>query len=298
MRDAPASIDTMLAGRTFTLARCVKIQLRDYTEYGFTDLDEDIEIALSTDIYTPLTYKSGEGVLPSDIDLSAGLEADNTELVIPLGASITRAAVLGRRFNQAKVWIFDIDHSQAVPELLAMMKGTITEARIEEGKAVLEVRSQADFWNVTIGSVMTPRCRADFGDTQCGKVPEIATGTILSVTSDMVFQTSLGGLYADQYFRFGEIEFMTGDLADLPAREVVNYTGTTGALEIFDPLSTMPAVGDHFLMSRGCSRLKSSTDASVPTCLSYNNVTRFRGFDRVPGSDVYLKIAAPGDGGA
>lgn len=298
MRDAPASIDTMLAGTALTLARCVKLRLRDNSELGFIDLDRDVTVALDDDLGYPVEYRAGRGVISGDISLNIRLEADNSEIRIPIGDDVTRAAVKGRRFNQATVWIFDIDHTQDDPAPLALMKGTITESSIEEAVAVFEVRSQADFWNVTIGSVLTPRCRADFGDEQCGVALTWITTTVTAAANNMAVTLDLAGDHPDDYFRYGAIEFLTGELADLPEMEVVDYTGATGALECFAPLAATPQVGDQVRIRRGCSRLKSSDDESLPTCLSYDNVTRFRGFDRVPGSDVYLKIPTPGSGGA
>lgn len=298
MRDAPASVETMLAGNALTLARCVKLRLRDGTELGFTDLDENVTVSLDDDTGYPVEYEAGRGVIGGDIQLNTRMESDNSDLKIPIGPLVTRAAVLGRRFNQATVWIFDIDHTQDEPEPTPLLKGTITDGRVEEGMAVFEVRSQADFWNLTIGSVLSPRCRADFGDTQCGVALVWITTTVTAVATSMDLTLDIATDYADDYFRYGAIEFLTGELAGLPEMEIVSSNGTTGAVEAFTPLATIPEVGDSVRIRRGCSRVKSSTDPSIPTCLSYDNVLRFRGFDRVPGSDVYLKIPVPGSEGA
>lgn len=292
-RTVPASIAAQQAGTKFTLATCVKLILRDGTVYTFTDLDDDIDIGTFTATGSAATYVAGEGVLVSDIEVGSGLYAGTTELTMPIGSFVKRGDVVGRRFNQATVLIFWIDHSQDTPIPLEVMKGTIGEARVAEGRAIFEVRDLFDRYHVSIGRVLTPRCTADFADAQCGLTKTEIGGVVVAASSNMQFTTSIAGSYADQHFRFGEIRFTTGELAGLPAREVVAFTGASGLVEVFDPFPAVPAANDAFVITRGCSRLKSSTDPLLPTCLSYDNVTRFRGFDRVPGSDTYLKVPVP-----
>lgn len=298
-RPLPSSIVAMLAdpGATLKLARCMKLRLRDGTELGFTDLDEDVEVALDDDLGYPVTYQSGFGAIVGDITLAVGLAADNTEFSVPISSSVTRAAVLGKRFNRAVVWLFDIDHSAETPAPGEIMKGRISDSRIEGSRAVFEVRSDADYWNLVVGSVLSPRCRADFGDAWCGKEVVNISATVTAVASALTFTLgSISGDYTDQYFRFGEVEFVTGPLAGTPPREVVQ-SAATGVIEVFDPLVALPGIGDSVLIRQGCSRLKSSEDPTLPTCLYHENVTRFRGFDRVPGSDVYLRMTQPGSTG-
>lgn len=296
MRTLPASIDAQLdalPGVT-TLARCVKLRLLDGTEMGFTDLDESVIVPLASDQYAAVEYQAGAGMLMGDLVLAVGLEADNCELELPISETVTRLAVLGKRFNRADVWIFDIDHSQTVPSPVAMLRGKITEGRIEGGSAIFEVRSIADFWNIVIGSVLAPRCRVDYGSTECGVTVEQVEATVTSAESPVKFTISTASAYPDDYFRYGEVAFLTGDLAGLPTKEVVTFDSYTGEVEVLDPLADTPSVGDTLLIKRGCSKLHKSDDASLSTCVSNNNGRRFRGFKHVPGSDVYLRIATPG----
>lgn len=299
MRSAPATVETMLSGVEFTLARCVKIVTREEDQWCFTDLDDDLEI--SGHGVVDGIYQAGIGLLAGDIDLTLGLEADNTEFKVPLSTSVTRTAVLGRRFNQADVWIFDADHSLDNPGPTELLYGKITEARVEGNAAVFEVRSSADLWNVTVGSILTPRCRADFGDAQCGMEKIDIPATITAVESTMRFTISVGASdYEDQYFRYGDVQFRSGPLRWVQPFEV-QQSSAAGVIELIEPLPEPPQVGNQLYVRRGCSRLKRSDDPSLPTCHSYLNLApngglRFRGFDRVPGSDTYLKMPIPGQG--
>lgn len=297
MRTAPTTIAAMLAGTTpATLATCVKFVLRDQTEMGFTDLDEDVDVSLASDFDYAVTYSAVDGMVLGDIDYAAGLDADNGEIRIPVGGQITRADMLGRRFNQADVYIFDIDHSLSVPEEFEIFRGTIADAYAQEGMAVFEIRSLTDRYNSVVGSILSPRCGADFGDVRCGKAKDWIAATVTAVESNIKFTTDLLG-YADQHFRFGEVDFDSGDLQNSWPMEVIGFTGATGVVELFVPAPVAPQIGDLLRIAAGCSRLKVSDDASVPTCETNDNIPRFRGYDRVPGSDTYLKVAVPNASG-
>lgn len=297
MREAPGSIETMLQGRQLTLARCVKFVLRDGFEMGFTDHDEDLVVpVLGSDQYGAITYKADRGLRVGEIDLAVGLDADNTEMGMPFSETIGRAAVLARRFNHARVFIFDADWSNPNPDPLELMAGRIAEARAERNMAVFEVRSQADYWNTVIGSILSPRCRADFGDVKCGATPTSYTGTVTESISNMRFVADVPDNLADDYFRFGEAEFITGGLAGTWPYEIVTSDGYGGEIEVLSPMPGFPEVGDRLLLRNGCSRVKTSTDPLVPTCLTHNNVRRFRGFDQVPGTDRYIRPPIPGEG--
>lgn len=296
MRDASPSITTMLGTTQLTLARCVKLVLRDGTELGFTDHDRDLVVPMASDFYDPVTYLAGHGLIVGDITLAVGLDSDNTEAKFPINEMISRAHVLSRRFNHADVYLFDVDWTQSVPEPLEIMKGHVADSRAERNAAVFEIRSSADYWNTVVGRLLSPRCTADFGDAQCGATPVNTACAVLQAISNMRFIVDIAADLADDYFRFGEAEFLTGDLAGTWPFEVVAYDGYTQEVEVLSPMPGTPVAGDQLLLRNGCSRVKSSDDATVPTCLTHNNVRRFRGFDRVPGTDRYLRVPIPGSG--
>lgn len=152
-----------------------------------------------------------------------------------------------------------------------------------------------DRYNQTIGRLLSPYCTADFGDDLCGVTRTPYAATITAVSSDFGFTVDLGGSYDDDFFKLGTVAFTSGALAGTAEIEVFAFSGV-GVVSLFAPLAVLPEVGDELTMYRGCSKLKKSDDATVPTCASYANVLRFRGFDQVPGSDRYLRPAVPGGG--
>lgn len=292
LRTASASVIAGLAAGSLELSRCVRIITRDLTAFGFSD--HDAALSIQIDEAAPLTYAADAGVISGSIDLVTGLESSNCEIRMPLTATVTREDVLGRRFNQANVWIFDVQWSVTLPQPLPLLRGWIADARIEDNAAVFEVRSMQDMFNMSIGRIISPRCSADFGDIQCGVAKVDIAAVVTSALDSMRFYIDLAGLYNDGHFRFGDCEFTWGRLAGTWPFEVFEYEGSTGLVTTLAPMPLIPEPYDELLIRRGCSNVKSSTDATIPTCKSYANVTRFRGFDRVPGSDAYLKVPVPG----
>lgn len=294
MRTLSSGLAAHIVGDSTTLCNMLRLDCRDGNSYGFTDHDADLTFNGG---FGSLLYQSGEGVVPSDISLSVGLDADNCELMIPFGDIITLDAVLGLRFTRARVRLFTVNWSDLTQGYAALLFGKVANARAEGGKAILEVRSATDAYNQVIGRVMTPLCTADFGDAQCTKVRTEFVTTIASVTSSFQFAIDVTGIPADP-FDFGTVEFATGALAGLPEQEIFTINEGTGAIELLVALPEAPQVGDDLTVFNGCSKLKKSDDVNLPTCLFYDNVINFRGWDQVPGSDIFLKVQTPGAQGA
>lgn len=292
--DLPASIQAQFATDNSKLARCVKLQLRDGTVYGFTDHDEDLEVDIG-DGGGSVVYRSDFGLVTNDVDIAVGFEASSTEIEIPVKDTITRAKILGRQFNQAWVWVFDVDWSNSYKEPAATMKGWIADVSMQKHSAVLEIRSLQDYFNLVIGRILSPRCTATFGDTQCGVARVDNLCSVTEVISTMEFKVDLAGTLSDGYFRFGSADFINGELEFLWEVEVFDYVDADGLVTLLAPMPALPRVGDVLILRQGCTNVKSSTDGSLPTCSTYNNVERFRGFDRVPGSDAYYRVPIPGE---
>ena len=293
MRYVPSSIAAQFASDHGKLSRGVALLLRDGTLLGFTDHDVDTDIYIEGDL---VTLRADLGVASSDLSLQVGLDSSTVEITRPIGSTATRTDVKGRRFNQATVWVFDHDWSAMVPDPMPLMKGRVSDAWVRNQMIVLECRSLGDRFNEVIGSLLAPRCRATFADAQCGKTKIEVPAVVTSVINSMEFTTDLAGTLSDGYFRFGECRFTTGNLSNVWALEVYDYFDATGNVEVLEPFPQAPEIGDQLLLSQGCSNLKASDIVGMPTCLSYANVVNFRGFDQVPGSDIYLRVPIPGEG--
>ena len=291
MKTLTAGLSTHLAGSAHTRCFMLRLDLVDGASIGATDHDQPIAFDLGDG---SLTYLASTGILASDVALQTGLDANNYEITGPIGPVVTLAAILGGRFNHARARLFQVNWKSLGDGAIAILAGNITEARPEGGKFIFEVRSDVDRLNQVVGNAIVNNCRVDFGSTQCGVTPEAITGTVTAVTSAMIFTVSFTGTYANAYFNQGKVVPLTGANAGCAPVEIVSWS-VGGAIETFAPLPSTPAIGDTFTIKRGCSKLRMSTDPTIPTCLSYANVPNFRGFPEVPGSNKVLRAAVPGD---
>lgn len=293
MRTLSAGFETHLAGRAHTRCLMLLLVLIDGTKIGVTDHDRDIEYNLLGDT---VTYQAGTGILASDISLSAGLDADNYEVTGPIADVVTLEAIIGGGFNRARAYLFQVNWKNLADGTAKILAGNVSEARVEGGKFILEIRSDFDRFNQVVGQLITNQCRFDFGDADCGVTPESITGTVTAVTDAMRFTVSFAGSYADDYFNLGKITALTGENVGAAKIEIFDWT-SAGVVELFMPLPVEPAIGDTFTIETGCSKARMSSDPTVRTCLSYDNVVNFGGFPEVPGSDQVLKPTIPGQGG-
>jgi uncharacterized phage protein (TIGR02218 family) len=263
----------------------ILLDLRDGNSIGITDHDKDIAFDIGDG---EVTYDSGTGILTSDVSQSASLDADNFEVTGPIADVVTLEAVLGGRFDRARVRLFQINWKRPQDGAIKILAGNISEARVEGGRFVFEVRSDFDRFNQVVGRVITNQCDADYGDARCGATPEQITYTVTGVTDALTFTGSFTGSYAADYFNFGTIEFTSGDLAGTLPIEIFDWTAG-GQITLFCPAAEAPAIGDTATVKRGCG--KSRAD-----CMARNNIVNFRGFPEIPGSDQILRAAIPGQG--
>lgn len=298
MRSASANMIAMLATRNHHRARCLYLALTDGTVIGMTDHDRNLTVDMPDISDVPIVYYANIGITPSDISMGVGLDTDSLEVTGPLTALITKEQVLGKRFQLAIARIFEVDWRAAGQGMIPIFGGHVADAHVEGGSFVFEVRSLFDFLNQSTGRLLSPYCSADFGDELCQVPRPTFTASVTAATDEYRFEIDLAGVYADDYFKPGSVEFLSGTLAGTAEVEVVGYDGATAFVTLIAPLADVPQIGDSLYIRTGCSKLKISDDVTIPTCKTYNNVLNFRGFDQVPGSDTYLKIPVPGAEGA
>lgn len=286
-RTLTAAMSGHLATRSHTRCMMLLLVLRDGTSIGITDHDKDINYDLGDGT---VTYQSGTGILASDVSMQTGLDADNYEVTGPLKdtGDFTLERVVGGRFNRARAKLFQVNWRNLSAGAIKLLAGNVSEARVEGGKFILEVRSDCDRFNQVIGRLIVNNCDADYGDARCGATPESVVGTVTAVTDAMTFTVSYTGSYADDFFNAGTVEALTGDVAGTDPVEIHDWS-VGGSIVLFMPLVEAPAIGDTFTIKRGCG--KSRAD-----CMARNNILNFRGFPEVPGSDQIFRPTIPGQG--
>jgi uncharacterized phage protein (TIGR02218 family) len=285
-----------LAGRSHTRCKMLLLDLNDGTTIGITDHDKPLPYDIGDGA---VTYEAGTGILTSNVSLSCGLDADNYEVTGPIGDTVSLDGILGGRFNRARARLFEVNWKDLTAGAIKIMAGNVSEARVEGGKFVFEIRSDTDRYNQVVGKVITNQCDADFGDARCGATPTTFDEAVTAVTDAMRFTVTNAGAQTDDFYNMGTVIGLTGANTGT-TMEILDWEDNgdgTGTLILFAPLVEAPAVGDTFTLKNGCSKLRKSDDATMPTCLTYNNVINFRGYPEVPGSDQVLRMPIPGGSG-
>jgi hypothetical protein len=175
------------------------------------------------------------------------------------------------------------------------MAGYVGDARPERNVAVFEIRSQADRWNTTIGRLLNPALQRRLRRRpSAGKTPTVYATTVVEAISATCGSGSAcrttSPTTSSATARPSSPRALGFDVAVRDRRLRRLPAGGRG----LSPMPGFPEVGDTVLLRNGCSRVKKADDPTVPTCLTHDNVLRFRGFDQVPGTDRFVRFPIPG----
>ena len=169
MRTLSANLTTHLATTAHTRCKMLRLALKDGSILAVTDHDTELsfDIGEGAETYSPET-----GIMPSDLSLSAGFNADDLEITGPLVDTateawhITKAAILGGRFDDAVAHYFQVNWNALADGAIKLLKGRVVLAEIEGGKFKLTIHSEISKFSQEIGRIITPYCDADFGDAR------------------------------------------------------------------------------------------------------------------------------------
>lgn len=215
-------------------------------------------------------------------------EARKRTYEIPAGARFVRIWVEARQDPNALVSTFNgID--QCFDELKASVKPVTNTAvnYVLSGGVEYEVQiagvtsalSQVGFSRV-LGAAI-----ADGSITWQAVAPKyLHLGDVATVSNRGGFTVIGAGAFADTFFNRGQVRFLTGPAAGVN-REIYSHVGTSITLR--RPSPVLPLVGDKVLLVVGC-------DKRITTCKTkFGNHLNFRGFPRIPGTNMYFKVGTP-----
>lgn len=288
-RTLTAGMTTHLAGENHSRALMLRLDLTSGTVLGITNHDRDIVYDFG-DAAGPILYKANAAALPSELELSSNI-SDISDIDIKgfFNASITRAALLGKSFNEAIVRLFEVNWKDTSVGVIPYMKGFVARAVIEGDEFKLILHSENSRWMQTIGRIITPFCDAQFGDSRCTKTPVAISATVSSVTDARTFTVSFSGTYANDFFNKGVVDFTSGPLADARPIEIFTW-GSGGQIVLWTRAGATPVVGNTLQVRQGCANtLEHCRDVHA-------NAINFRGFPFVPGKDKYHSLPIPGSG--
>lgn len=283
-RPMSGAMQAHLATASHTPATMLLLALKDGAMLGFTDHDFDVPFDLLGE--GSIDYSAGEGILPSDLELKEGLEAGSFEVRGPIGSLITREHVMGGRYRAADAWLFEVNWADLTAGYTPLTSGFVSQARVEGGAWLLEVRTQVARFEQVVGELTTPQCRTYYGSPLCGATRESVDATVTAVTDEMLFTVDYDGDFADGYFDQGTIEVLAGPFTNTAEVDIHKWTAA-GAVELFTGLIEAPEIGDTLRIFRGCPRSRTA-------CMERGQILNFRGEPDMTGSDQLLRPTIPG----
>ncbi len=274
-----------IATNTHRRVMMLRLDLKDGTSIGLCDHDLTLNFDLGDGA---IDYEPNTGILTSDITWTTGFDADDVEITGPIADIVTRAGVLGGRFDDAAARLFFVDWQNLGSGPGRLLPGRIVLAELNGGQFKFTVHSNVSRFGQRVGRTITGICDAEYGDARCGATPFTLSATIAGVTSTRVFSVTFTGTYANDFFNFGRVSFDTGDLAGVRPIEIFDFTGGagTGAIKLWTPAAELPQIGDTLTLTQGCEKTRAA-------CIVYANIDNFRGFPEVPGSDQVLSYPVP-----
>lgn len=248
--------------------------------FRFTSLDRDLE-------YLGQTYRACDSLNPSASEAVSEVDAaGNMDLSGAIGAgdgAITEHALYSGLFDGAEVEAWLVYWSGTGPQH-RLLRGTFgTVEQTKTGFNVEILGDGAKLLQTPLIKLIQPDCRFQFGDDRCqvDLTPLTVTGTVDSGDGQRGF-VDAARAEAAGYFRRGRVTFLTGDNAGISAEIKSHDTG--GFFGLWPRLPFGISAGDTYEMTPGCSNLKTVSEGTNG-CIAWDNVVRFGGFDKVPGSD-------------
>jgi uncharacterized phage protein (TIGR02218 family) len=288
----PTALQTHLDTDVTTLCFCWEITKTDSTKIGFTNHDNDI-------VFDSVTFSAETGFSPTAMSNISNATVNELELVGFISASaISDEDIKKKLYDNASLNIYRVnwqDVSQRV-KIFSGYLGTVTQGELS---LVCEARSLRQMLLQIEGRRYLSACDAMLGDARCGVDLSVdpthrIDGTVSSVYSRRLFATDTNDIAVlpNGWFIYGKITWLTGDNTGF-VTEIKNHTrqisGTEAWIDMWETLPSAIQIGDTFTLQVGC-------DKTIETCFSkFNNVLNFRGFPRMPRTNITLKVASSED---
>ncbi len=272
-RTISSALQSHLEQETTTLAVCWKLTRKDGAVFGFTDHDEAIT-------HDGVSYQPFTSVEISTLQQAATTDSDNLETLIAfMSAYITKSDMEKGVYDNAELEVFMANYEDPSQGIIKLISGSLGEVELKEYGGKVEFRSITYNLLQVYGRLYLDTCDAQFCDSRCGLTEASYThsGEVVDVTDRRTFEdTDLSRIKADNYFKYGRVEWLTGNNAGYKM-EIKDYV--SGEYTLFEPMPDNIQIGDTFNAVAGC-------DKQFSTCKeTFSNLVNFRGFPHIPGRD-------------
>ena len=259
---------------------CLRIVPVTGSTLYLTDHPHDLTMGghtyLSTSGYEFTGHSSTAGFAPASIDVEG----------IAGASGVTRAAVASGLFDGARCYVFATSWAAPVEDQEPVTAGIFGKATLLDDRYRIGGVSLIDALGQSVGQTYGAACPKTFGGTEyagCGVslAANTVSGTLTGVTSASIFRD---GSRADPLdtFTAGTIQFTSGLNAGLKPLEIKAYAAN-GTIEVFESFYGLPAIGDAYIMLKGCRK-------RLEDCQAYSNTDNFGGFPYIPVGSTYAQF--------
>ncbi len=264
-----------------TAVKCLRIVASNGTTLRLTRYPFDLKMSNGQ------IYKADAGYDFSAVVAETSFAASAVDLEGFVGVGgITRDQIASGVFDGARAWLFATDFLNPVEDDEPLMASIFGKTTLEDDRYKVEDMALIDLLGQTVGDTYTAPCPKQFGGQEhggCGvDLTAIdVTGSVTSITSDLVFADSGRGEAAD-WFGWGTVQFTSGANAGLAPIKVRDFS--SGTFTLYDPPYYPLTVGDTYVAIPGCrKRMEDCRD-------KFSNIRRFGGFPWVPVGSTYRKV--------
>ncbi|WP_395408547.1 DUF2163 domain-containing protein [Pseudoduganella sp. UC29_106] len=264
-----------------SICHLVKMTRRDGFILAVTpDYDQNIT-------FDGTTYISAFGVIPTAAETSAALNVDTMEVTGALQAmGVNEADIAAGLWDLCEVHPLRVNYMDLSMGAEILNRYTFGEISLGRSSFTAEFRGITQKLQQTLADVVSPTCNANLFDARCGVletegVYKFSTQAITTATSQRQFTVSALTQDAD-FFTAGKVTFSSGANAGL-SMEIKQHSAG-GVIVLQEPMPYPVAEDDELTVWAGC-RKRATED-----CLGkFDNIIRFRGFNKIPGQDQMYK---------
>lgn len=256
------------------------VSRRDESLFTFTNLNAAVKF---DDGIHDAWYMPRNSLQPQNIQMSADMDADNTELVGWFDDVTMQAADAGV-LDGAEITIYRINYQNTSlgAEIVGFgVAGRMSYAPRKEGTRKIEFRGLDHLLKIKKNPLYSITCRNDFGDERCGKEFVWDVGEVESVANQNFWVKVSSVAAAAAYYNFGVVRFTSGLNAGVEME--VEEWGDDGWMRLSFATPYPMQAGDELMIRQDCDKL-------AATCIAYGNIINFSGEHLTPVQDQSLMV--------
>lgn len=280
MKQIPIQLDQAYQQQTRGTCFLAKIVTRDGQVFPFTTLDTVIRF---NDGLHDLTYVPNQSLVPQNLQSTADLDVDNTELHGWFSDIVEDAAVAGV-LRSAEITLYRVAFSRLSygAEIIAYgLVGRIEYAAAKDGSRKVEFRGLDQLLKAARNPLYSLTCRHDFGDENCG-MPFVWEAASVAEVSDPHMRFRVTGITRpDDWFELGVVMFDSGPNTGKDV-EIESWTS--------DGWVTLAFPSPHAITVAANTRLRQDCDKTEFRCKAYGNIINMGAEHLTPVQDQSLMV--------